>query len=177
MCETPPKTTPRNFQNATHFKIMRKMIIILINNNNNNNNIHDKMLLWTLHFSLYPRTVQDNETRFQNSRIVTYKKKVVRKCSTKKKEKEWTKLPCFGLNFSPNVSGLHGPSSVEFTKYPGDEIGFVIIMVLLWFNWFRVSCISWPSHGTLPFAFSSSSTSLEATLGGLMLYQLYVRMI
>lgn len=35
----------------------------------------------------------------------------------------WFEL--FSKRFGP------GPSSVEFTKYPGDEIGFVIIMVLL----------------------------------------------
>ena len=45
------------------------------------------MLLWTLHFSLY-RTVQDNETRFQNSPLVTYtKKKGSKEMFNKKKEK------------------------------------------------------------------------------------------
>ena len=80
-----PKTRPYNFENATHFKIMRKAIIILISiiiiiiNNNNNNNIHNKVLNKrrmnaTLQFVLNIM-VQDNETRFQNSPLVTYKKR------------------------------------------------------------------------------------------------------
>ena len=76
------------------------------------------------------RTVQDNETRFQNSPLVTYKKKVVRKCSTKKKRKIMNKSAVFWFEFFFIRFGP-GPSSVEFTKYPWDEIGFVIIMVLL----------------------------------------------
>lgn len=53
----PPKTTPSNFETATHFKIMSKMIIILISiiiiNNNNNNNFHNKVLYKRCYYERY----------------------------------------------------------------------------------------------------------------------------
>ena len=48
----------------------------------------------------------------------------------KKKRKIMNKSAVFWFEFFFIRFGP-GPSSVEFTKYPWDEIGFVIIMVLL----------------------------------------------